>query len=81
MSYINLFNQPKQPDLANKNYSDSKFITLVRALKTKVDQNGGNVTGDLNMNNYRILNIANPTDNQECATKDYVDSITKTLFK
>lgn len=32
------------------------------------------ITGDLNMNTARIINLADPTANQDAATKNYVDS-------
>jgi len=35
--------------------------------------NGASVHGNLNMNNYRITDVADPVDNQDVATKKYVD--------
>ena len=33
------------------------------------------VTSDLNINTHKIINVANPTENQDVATKFYVDSV------
>ena len=58
---------------------NSKFITLTKAMQTKVDKAGDIMTGNLDMNNNRLINIENPIDNQDCVTKDYFDSITRPI--
>ena len=65
---------------AIKRYVDnSKFITLTKAIQTKVDIAGDKMTGDLDMNNNGLINIRNPIDNQDCVTKHYLDSITRPI--
>lgn len=36
---------------------------------------GGNMLGAINMGNYRITNLNTPADNQDAATKAYVDAV------
>lgn len=36
--------------------------------------NGFSISGDLDMNNYKIINLASPTNNTDAATKQYVDN-------
>lgn len=36
---------------------------------------GGNMQGAINMGNYRITNLNTPADNQDAATKAYVDAV------
>ena len=62
-----------------RSFDNSKFITLTRAMQTKVDKAGDEMTGNLDMNNNRLMNIGNPVDNQDSVTKDYLDTITKSI--
>jgi hypothetical protein len=48
-------------------------------MQTKVDKAGDKMTGNLDMNNNRLINIGNPVDNQDSVTKDYLDTITKSI--
>src|SRR6476469_10893026 len=48
-------------------------------MQTKVDKAGDKMTGILDMNNNRLINIGNPVDNQDCVTKDYLDTIAKPI--
>src|SRR6478609_4687879 len=63
--------------IKRQSVDNSKFITLTKAVQTKVDKAGDKMTGNLDMNNNRLINIENPVDNQDCVTKEYFDSITK----
>src|SRR6478609_696038 len=65
--------------IKRQSVDNSKFITLTKAMQTKVDKAGDKMTGNLDMNNNRLINIGNPVDNQDCVTKDYSDSITKSI--
>ena len=38
-----------------------------------------NITSDLSLNNYKIINVANPTADLDATNKAYVDSISSTL--
>jgi hypothetical protein len=54
---------------------------ILSELDNFVKSNGGSMTGTLNMNKNRIMNLANPTDSLDAATKKYVDGIdNKTIF-
>ena len=80
MNPINLFGMDHtmvlKSGVASKEYIDSKFeritIHLTKALQTKVDIAGDIMTGDLDMNNNRIINIGG---HQDCITRHYLDSI------
>jgi hypothetical protein len=52
---------------------------MLLELDNFVKSNGGTMTGTLNMNKNRIMNLANPTYSYDAATKKYVNIIeTKT---
>jgi hypothetical protein len=54
---------------------------MLLELDNFVKSNGGSITGTLNMNKNRIMNLANPTESLDAATKKYVDRIdNKTSF-
>src|SRR6185436_3007975 len=68
----------------NKQYIDSKFITLAKSLdlsqtrlslieSVKLDKTGGKLGGEIDMDGYRILNVGGPTNDQAAANKRYVD--------
>ena len=40
-----------------------------------VSQALANATGDISVNNHKIISLANPTNDQDAATKAYVDSV------
>src|SRR6476469_47739 len=65
--------------IKRQSVDNSKFITLTKAIETKVDKAGDKMTGILDMNNNRLINIGNPVDNQDGVTKDYLDIITKSI--
>ena len=48
-------------------------------METNVDKAGDKMSGNLDMNNNRLINIGNPVDNQDNVTKDYLDTITKSI--
>jgi len=61
--------------------NDADFITIVRELATKLEKSGDKMLGNIDMNNYRIINIRDPERDSDCASKGYIDSITKTLHR
>ena len=62
--------------------NDSDFDDkMLLELDNFVKSNGGSMTGTLNMIKNRIMNLANPTESLDAATKKYVDRIdNKTSF-
>ena len=66
-------------EVSSKKYIDSKFITLAKEMRTKLEKAGDEVTGNLDMNNNRVINIGNPVDRQDCVTKDYLDTVAKSI--
>ena len=79
MNPINLFGMTMKSDVTNKEYADSKFISLTKAMQTKVDIAGDKMTGNLDMNNNRVTNIGDAVDNYDCVTKHYLDSTIKPI--
>ncbi len=57
-----------------KDYIKSKFITISKYIKTKLDISGGHITGDINMNNNSIINVKEPQSDNEVITKGYVSN-------
>ena len=51
----------------------NKFTSKVYADQNYVNVEGDTLQGDLNLNNNKIINLAKPTDDKDCATKSYVD--------
>lgn len=47
------------------------------ALKKKLDMAGGTMTGDINMSNHRISNVADPVQESDVTNKAYVDYLHK----
>lgn len=46
---------------------------------TKLPLSGGTMTGPINMNSQKIINLANPTDNNDATNKIFVDTAFQTL--
>ena len=74
MNPINFFGMTMKSDVSNVDYIDSKFIALVKEMKTKLEKAGDTMTGNLDMNGNEVTNIGNHVDNQDCVTKHYFDS-------
>jgi len=53
---------------------------ILSELDNFVKSNGGSMTGTLNMNKNRIMDLANPIDPLDAATKQYVDNKTRLGF-
>ncbi len=64
-----------------KDYIKSKFITISKYIKTKLDISGGHITGDINMNNNSIINVKEPQSDNEVITKGYVTQFYGDLSK
>src|SRR5579872_4285585 len=75
MNPINLFGMTMKSGITGKEYIDSKFISLSKAMKTKVDIAGDKMTGNLDMNNNRLTNVGNPIDYHDSVTKHYFDLV------
>src|SRR5271165_2355597 len=76
---INLFGLTMKSDVSNKDYIDSQFITLVKEMKTKLEKAGDKMTGNLDMNNNRLINVGNAVGKQDCITKDHFDRFTESI--
>jgi hypothetical protein len=56
-------------DAVNKGYIDWFFCTLTQQIDSKFSKNS-----DMNINHYQIKNLQSPTDLNDAATKNYVDT-------
>src|SRR5580700_6390452 len=93
MNPINLFGHTIKSDITSKEYIDSKFISLIRMMKTKLDLNfaqqnfvqkaGDKMTGNLDTSGNRLTNTGTPVDKHDCATRDYlnprINSLSRTI--
>ena len=64
----------------DKNYVDSKFITLIKNLFLKVNKTGDIMQGNLNMDGNKISNVGEPLDNSDVVTKKYADDKISNLY-
>ena len=86
MNPINLFGQTIKSGIPNKEYVDSKFITLTRLMKTKLDLNfaqqnfvqkaGDKMTGNLDMSGNRLTNTGAPVNENDCAILNSINKDT-----
>ena len=44
------------------------------SIKNKFDSSGGDITGDVNMTNNKIINLGDPVDDHNAVNKRYVDA-------
>ena len=65
-------------DATNKTYVDTEItntaLVLQNGIDSKVAKSGDFMTGQLDMGNNRISNLATPASNNDAATKFYVDN-------
>ena len=55
--------------------SENELITAKKVVESYLNKNGSvAMTGDLNMDSHKIINVANPINNNDAATKSYVDA-------
>lgn len=52
----------------------------ISEVNKKVSKSGDSMSGELDMSNNKIINLVNPTDAQDAATRKYVDNTTSSLF-
>ena len=57
----------------NDNATQLLYATQ-ETVNRRVDSTGGSMTGDLDMNQNKIIDLADPTADQDASTKAYVDS-------
>jgi len=57
----------------NDNFSQV-FYSTQETVERRVDSTGGTMSGELDMGNNKIVNLATPTANADASTKLYVDS-------
>ena len=87
-SIINLKDPTAQSHGANKKYVDDEIAKIPSQPQNVLKLDGSKaMTGDLDMNNNSIINLKDPNNDNEAATKKYVDSkfkgydITENVFK
>src|ERR671911_52741 len=53
---------------------NSKFITLTKSLQEKVNKTGDTLSGNLDMGNYKINNLADPISDGDACSKKFIDT-------
>ena len=78
---MNVGNPTDDVDGVNKRYVDNLIVAIVSRIGESYDLTrylklDGRVamTGDLNLDRHRIINVAAPSDDDDCANKGYVDA-------
>ena len=73
---FNLTTPTNNHDAANKKYVGDKFSIIGGALANYLKKDGTTpLTGDLNLNNNKIINLSTPTSDTDATTKKYVDKL------
>ena len=70
---VNIFGSDPISVASNDSGFNPKLIDLNKYVLRKVNKSGDEMTGDLNMNDHRIMNIPYPTDNNDVVSKGYVN--------
>lgn len=72
----NIFGSTGKPAKSNvdRNYVDSKFISMVKNMQLKLNKTGDSMQGNINLGGNKITNCGQPTDGLDVVTKEYVDS-------
>ena len=60
-------------DASTKKYVDDQDTALQTRINAKLSKWGDTMTGELDMNDNKITDLATPTNNTDAATKKYVD--------
>ena len=61
------------PDASTKKYVDDQDAVLQTRINAKLSKWRGDMTGELDMGDNKITDLATPTNNSDAATKKYVD--------
>ena len=65
-------------EAATKTYVDATFSTIVSSTAasyaTKLNRSGGKMTGSIDMNKNKIINLPKPTEENDAVNMDYVDT-------
>ena len=73
---INLNPPTANSDAANKKYVDDKFLIDGVTMSNYLKKDGSiPLTGNLNLNSKKIINLSTPTSYTDATTKEYVDKL------
>ena len=61
-----------------KNYVDSKYISIIKNVNTKLDKGGDTMKGNLVMDNFNICRLGDPEEERDAVNKKYVDKLLET---
>jgi len=64
----------KTKSAVTKRDLDSKFINVTKNLQLKVDKSGGSISGNLNMSDHKITDLADPISDKDASNKKFVKS-------
>lgn len=60
---------------SQKNYIDSKFISMLKHLQFKLDKVGDKMQGELDMGGNRVVNLADPNEDGDGVNKKYLTEV------
>ena len=73
---INLSPPTANNDAASKKYVDDKFLIDGVTMSNYLKKDGTTpLTGNLNLNSKKIINLSTPTSDTDATTKEYVDKL------
>ena len=73
---INLSQPTAEKDASNKKYVDDKLLINNVTLSNYLKKGGSTpLTGNLNLNSTKIINLSTPTSDTDATTKEYVDKL------
>src|ERR1043165_3118832 len=75
---VSIFGSSVSKTNTAKNYVDSRFISLIKNVNTKLDKGGDSMQGMLNMNNFNICCLGDPEEEKDAVNKKYVDKLLET---
>lgn len=66
-------------DIVNKSYVDTQITNISNSINNYLPLSGGTMSGNINLGNHSIINVANPINASDVANKSYIDNTIESL--